>query len=172
MAWTNPKTWMAGEVVGANDLNEQLRDNMSYLHSRPHQRIVRTATADYTTTSTTFVDIDSTNLSITLTVSSGTVMVGFSAVTLVNTWTSFVMPAFNFTIDGVPFTTAPRGVICYDQSPLAASFDRPVSYTVLVTDLTVGTHTFRPQWRNIATSGTITLYAVSSPVIFWAMEVA
>ncbi|MFN7210461.1 MAG: hypothetical protein ACK4P1_08735 [Aggregatilineales bacterium] len=170
MAWTNPKTWVAGDVVGANDLNEQLRDNLSYLHSRPHQRIVRVATADYITTSTTFVDIDSTNLSITLTVSSGAVMVGFSGVTLVNTGAN-VKPAFNFTIDSVPFTSAARGVVCYDQPAGAAVFDGPVSYVALVTDLTVGAHTFRPQWRNIAT-GTVMLYAVSSPVIFWAMEVA
>ncbi len=167
MAWTNPKTWMAGEVVGANDLNEQLRDNMSYLHSRPHQRIVRTATADYTTTSTTFVDIDSTNLSITLTVSSGTVMVGFSAITRINT-NSGTWPAFDFTIDGVRFTTAPYGLIHFYSASL---LDAPVNYTVLVTDLTVGAHIFRPQWRNIV-AGTLTLYATSNPVIFWAMEVA
>lgn len=170
MAWTNPKTWVAGEVVGANDLNEQLRDNMSYLHSRPHQRIVRTATANYTTTSMIFVDIDTVNLSITLTVSSGTVMVGFSAVTWVDTG-SGRRPAFNFTINGVPFTTATHGIVCYAQPAGNAVFDGPVSYAVLVTDLTVGAHIFRPQWRNLV-AGTLTLYAVDNPVIFWAMEVA
>jgi hypothetical protein len=31
MAWTDPKTWVAETVVGAADLNEQIRDNENYL---------------------------------------------------------------------------------------------------------------------------------------------
>lgn len=31
MAWTTPRTWTAGEVVTASMMNEQIRDNMTYL---------------------------------------------------------------------------------------------------------------------------------------------
>ena len=31
MAWTNPKTWVAGAVVGTAELNTQLRDNLRLL---------------------------------------------------------------------------------------------------------------------------------------------
>lgn len=31
MAWTTPRTWTAGEVVTASMMNEQVRDNLSYL---------------------------------------------------------------------------------------------------------------------------------------------
>lgn len=31
MAWTTPRTWVAGEVVTASMMNEQVRDNLSYL---------------------------------------------------------------------------------------------------------------------------------------------
>jgi hypothetical protein len=31
MAWTDPKTWVAETIVGAADLNEQIRDNENYL---------------------------------------------------------------------------------------------------------------------------------------------
>lgn len=31
MAWTAPKTWTVGEVLTAADLNEQLRDNLTWL---------------------------------------------------------------------------------------------------------------------------------------------
>lgn len=31
MAWTDPQTWTAGSILTAAELNEQLRDNMSYL---------------------------------------------------------------------------------------------------------------------------------------------
>lgn len=31
MAWTPPRTWMVGELVGADQLNEQIRDNLAVL---------------------------------------------------------------------------------------------------------------------------------------------
>jgi hypothetical protein len=33
MAWTTPKTWVAGELVDATDLNQHIRDNMTYLYN-------------------------------------------------------------------------------------------------------------------------------------------
>jgi hypothetical protein len=167
MAWTTPQTWVAATVVSAAQLNEQLRDNLNYLLSRPHQRIIRTAAADYTTTSTTFVDIDSTNLSITLAVSGSAVMVGFSGMAqFVNVGSH---PVFDFTVDGVRYTTTSSGLVGYEGT--SGAFVGTVTYTALVVGLTVGTHVFRPVWRN-ATTGTVTLRAVNNPVCFWAIEVA
>jgi len=31
MAWATPKTWAIGQLVGASDLNEQVRDNFTHL---------------------------------------------------------------------------------------------------------------------------------------------
>lgn len=31
MAWTTPRTWTLGQLVAANDLNEQIRDNFNHL---------------------------------------------------------------------------------------------------------------------------------------------
>lgn len=31
MAWATPKTWSVGQLVSANDLNEQIRDNFNHL---------------------------------------------------------------------------------------------------------------------------------------------
>jgi len=36
MAWTSPRTWVAGETVTAAQLNEQIRDNLDFLHSKDH----------------------------------------------------------------------------------------------------------------------------------------
>lgn len=33
MAWTSPKTWNTNDLVTANDLNQQLRDNLNHLYS-------------------------------------------------------------------------------------------------------------------------------------------
>jgi hypothetical protein len=168
MAWTTPQTWTAGSVVSASQLNEQLRDNLSYLLSRPHQRIARTAASDYTTASAAFVDIDSVNLSITLTIASGAVLVGFSGVAQFDGGGS-VRPAFDLAVDGVRHTTAADGLISLDG--LSGALWLPVTFTALAVGLTVGAHVFRPVWRNVGT-GAATLRAVSNPVCFWAMEVA
>lgn len=32
--WTTPATWVAGQVVSDDDMNEQVRDNLSYLKDR------------------------------------------------------------------------------------------------------------------------------------------
>lgn len=32
MSWTEPRTWVTGEIVTAAQLNEQVRDNMDYVH--------------------------------------------------------------------------------------------------------------------------------------------
>ena len=31
MAWVTPQTWVVGQLVGADELNEQLRDNLVHL---------------------------------------------------------------------------------------------------------------------------------------------
>lgn len=82
MAWTTPITWTVGQIVGASDMNTQIRDNMNYLFaSRPLQQIVWSTTADYTTTSTSPVDVDATNLIISATFS-GTRALVFATGTL------------------------------------------------------------------------------------------
>lgn len=165
MPWTTPSTWAAAQVVTATQLNQQLRDNLNYLLSRPHQRIIRTAAANYTTTSTTFVDIDTTHLSLNVTLSGSAVLVGFSGITELSAGQT---TCFDFTVDDVRYTTTADGLVA--GYILTGITHMPVTFTALVMGLTVGSHTFRPVWR--VSSGTGTLRAVNNPVIFWAMEVA
>src|SRR6266545_2395067 len=53
MGWTNPRTWTTGELVSASMLNEQLRDNISYLKDIA----LVTITSDVSVTGTAFMDI-------------------------------------------------------------------------------------------------------------------
>lgn len=81
MAWTDPRTWTAGELVTASLMNTHLRDNLrqvSYLLGRASYNPAATST--YTRTSSTPADVDSTNLSVAFTVpQSGVVLVRFVA---------------------------------------------------------------------------------------------
>ncbi len=37
MAWTSPKTWNTNDLVTANDLNQQVRDNLNHLYTLGNQ---------------------------------------------------------------------------------------------------------------------------------------
>ena len=57
--WTVPKTWAVGELVTASNLNTHLRNNMEYLRVASADNYRGNESADITTSSTTFIDIDS-----------------------------------------------------------------------------------------------------------------
>lgn len=164
MAWTTPLTWSAGSVVSAANLNEQVRDNHNYLISRPHQRIIR-AVSDYSTTSTTFVNIDATNLSIDLTTSGTAVLVGFNGV-IRQTESVYL----DLNVDGTRYANTTNGIGIATISSTAN--DQLSGFVVLVTGLSVGSHQFRPMWRVASGTGVLRSASSSSPVCFWAVEVA
>jgi hypothetical protein len=150
-AWTTPATWAASQLVTASDLNVQMRDNLGYLFARPQVRILRDNGADYTTTSSSFVPVDSTNLKITLTISGSAVLLCFIGV-FYNTTANEVH--VDLDVDGSRVGSAGNdGLAFTGQAPAT------VSIVVLVTGLTPGAHTFNVQWR--ADGGTAHLHSGS-----------
>ena len=124
-AWTTPKTWTSEPLV-SSDYNTYIRDNQNHLKSRLDNNIdyILDEGADYTTTSSSFVDIDGTNLSIDLTTNGGDVLVGFSG--------SVNNPTGDFTqltvdVDGSPY---------FDDDGLivtsVGSSTSPISFVVLI----------------------------------------
>ncbi len=165
MAWTTPITWAAGSVVSAATLNAQVRDNLGYLIARPHQRIIRTDASDYSTTSTTFVNIDAASLSIDLTISGSAVLVGFGGV-LRQTEGVYL----DLSVNGTRYANTTQGIGIATISSTANY--ALASYSVLVTGLSVGAHQFRPMWRVASGTGVLRATTSTSPVCFWAVEVA
>ena len=136
--WTTPKTWAIGELVRASDLNAQLRDNLSALKDPPSAHYTLDETADYQTTSTVFVDVDSTNLSFTLSTNGGDVLVHFDG-TLRSGGTGIGV-ALDVAIDGVRLGGDEGLVVMYSSTGV-------MSFTRLVSGLSAGEHTFVLQWR-------------------------
>lgn len=174
MAWTDPKTWTS-EPLTSSDLNTQLRDNMEALKLPPTAHYDPQETADYTTTSTAFVDVDSTNLSLTITlgdVDDSDVMIGFHATVNSNTDSRVY---FDIDVDGTRLGN-PDGIIFVQRNDTADAFDHMVSFVRLVTGLSAGSHTFTLQWK--VSSGSATLHAgagtANRDVIpqFWVREVS
>lgn len=166
MTWTIPKTWSTGELVTASLLNTHLRDNLDALKDPPTAAYMANESSNYTTTSTSFVDVDATNMALTLDTNGGAVLIGFHG--YANNAAGIVY--FDVEIDGVRMAG--------DDGLLrsTANSNYSICFVVLKTALSAGSHTFKLQWR--VTASTATLYAgagtTNSDVHpqFWVREVS
>jgi hypothetical protein len=169
-AWTTPITWNVDQLVTNTDLNEQLRDNMEYLLSPNHDSILRDNSGDYSITGvTSFQDIDSSNLSIDLETHGGPVWVHFQATGVLD---NDEVLSLDLAVDGTrlgAFFT--HGLGRWLNPTGGVTLDLQVGFGLLLTGLSAGTYTLRPQWRT-GSGDTVNLRASTavSPVIFGAIE--
>lgn len=152
MAWSVPKTWATGELVTANLLNTHLRDQLDALKTPPTAVYTLNESANYTTTSTSFVDVDAVNLALTITTSGGDVLVTFCGTFSHGTAGNKLL--LDVDVDGVALF-GDEGLL--DQGFDAIGRRNVVSFAVWRQGLAAGTHTFKLRWRT--NGGTITLYA-------------
>ena len=145
--WTTPKTWSTGEALAASDMNTHIRDNLGALKAPPTDAYVCDEASDYQTNQTTFVDVDSTNLSLTITTTGGDVMIGFHGHVHANGGNC----SFDVAIDGVRDGGDDGYILVYN------AYRSPVNFVRLVQGLDAGSHTFKLQWK--VTAGSATLYA-------------
>ena len=172
MVWTPPKTW-SNEPLIAGDMNTHLRDNLSILKDPPSDAYTIDDSADYTTNSTSFIDVDG-NFELTIETGGGDVMIGFCAMVLMNTSSTVV--SFDVDIDGVRHggDDGITGISFYNSGAFAKY---PVSFVILVEGLDEGSHTFTLQWKCSA-ANTATLYAGAGTTNldhhgqFWVREVS
>lgn len=132
--------------------------------------------SNYTVSSTTFVDIDATNLSLTITTDGGDVLVGFYG-NVAQTSGALARLYFDLDVDGARFGGDDGMVAIVTTSNDAASdAHRPVSFVALLDNLSAGSHTFKLQWKVELGTAPYTLYAASgtSPLNthgqFWVKE--
>ncbi len=162
MAWTTPKTdWTTGELVAAEDMNA-VGENLAQLGS------VRSAVGAYTTPEditagvSEFTDIDSSNLSLTITTAGGDVMIHFhgSVERFGGQWTYMDI---DLDVDGNR-----QG----DDSGILQFFidhkETTVSFTRLIQNLAAGSHTFKLQWKHDNRAVGSRLFAGAQ---FWVREI-
>ena len=145
MAWTTPKTdWTTGNLVAASDLNA-MGDNLVFVKDRldatTHQYLLDEV-SNYTTTSTSFVDVDSTNLSFSITTNGGDVICSFYGEVAVSSSSNRTIN-FNIAVDGTPQVSENGlvGIIGKDSNRLWFSF------VYIITGLTAGTYDISLQWK-------------------------
>jgi hypothetical protein len=164
MAWTAPKTWTVGEPLTATDLNAHIRDNMLALKAPPTDLVRLDEPTDYTTTSTVFVPVDTSVLTLSFITFGGDVMIVFFGNVANTTQGTFIDIEFD-------------GVMIGEDSGLvrAHTGHTVVSICLLKTGVSAGSHTIRVMWR-VTSASTSTLYAGNTAGFnthgyFWAREV-
>lgn len=158
MTYTIPTPISAGDVPSASQYNTDVTDNIIYLHSgKPASLIARNNTTDYSTSSATFTDVDATNLTITLTISTGRVLVCFAG-TCYNSGGNTPDLSLDVDIDGVRMGAGTDGLVT--EKLIGNQEKQAMAFTLLKTGLSVGSHTFRLQWK--ATAGPVYLRSSSA----------
>jgi hypothetical protein len=155
--------------VTADLLNAHLRDNLNALKAPPSAHFEANETSDYTTTSTTFVDVDATNLTLTITPTGQEVMVHCHGNVISSD--SWGRVFFDVAVDGSRIG-GDDGIVQI-QGNITPAF----SFTRLITGLTAGqAHTFKLQWKVGSYTGTLFAGAGTSGKDthpqFWVREVS
>lgn len=158
MPWNNSMpNFASGSVLEEVDL-DKLTENLAYLKSPPSVIKNINEASDYTTSSATFANIDSTNLSVAIAVpeGGGEIEFTFNGVVSVNTAGTARQIAFDILQVGGPRLAGDDGIIGIRTTLSGTYF--PISFTYYTVALTAGTTiTYRLQWR--VTGDTATLYA-------------
>lgn len=149
MVWTTPQTWTAALVTVA-EFNEQIRDNLDALKDPPSDKYLVNEGSDYSTSSTSYVNVDATDLALTITTFGGDIVVHFHGT--VNN--SGAGSYFDVDVDGVRYG-GDDGIIRVIGG--IGSQTSATSFTILIEGLSAASHTFTLQWRVVG--GTATMYA-------------
>ena len=152
MAWTAPATWVAATPLGAAQLNEQLRDNLNALKAPPTD--LYDIAASKNTTSTSYVDVDSTNQVLTITTTGGDILVLFSCAGVMTAAGNFGY--LTVALDGVDLYT--NGIVL-----LTSASAVPITFAVLLTSVAAGSHTVKTRFK--VSGSTLTLYGIGQLVI-------
>lgn len=150
-------------------MNTHVRDNLNALKTPAGGYNKLDLGADITSSSTTFADVDSTNLAFTFTTGGGDVLIGFTGVVQAS-----VSARTYFDIHESVAGTRFGGDDGLYEVPFSTTSTQ-VSFTVRITGLSAASHTFKLQWKMSAAS-TNTLFAGAGTSAhdlhpnFWAVE--
>ena len=163
--WTAPRTWNVGELVTAGLLNTHLRDNLEFVKAQidlPLNHAAASSATLYSTSSAAWTDVDPTNLSLTLTTSGGTVLLGLSAQARHTQAGSEVR--LDWSVDG---SRVGDGYgLCMFQAPVA-NYHQVLSH-MHIRWLSPGTHTIRLQFAT--TAAVAYLGGLAGGISIWALE--
>lgn len=146
--WISNYTWTAGEQLTAAKFNTNLRNQIAAVKTPAYFHHIVNEGANYSTSSTSFADIDSTDLSATVTTAGGNMDITF--VGYIDSDTGGARTYFDLLVDGARWYGD-------DGGGVYVLLDGPFCFRAFVTGLSAASHTFKMQWK--VSAGTSTMYA-------------
>jgi len=149
--YTAPRTWTTGELVTKTIMDTHIRDNFGAVSDPAYGMSTVDEASNYTTTGTSFANVDATDLYLSFTTSgSDTVLAVFTCVlSFSGTGGNYIH--IDLAVDGTAIS-GNDGLCAYGSSTAGT-----VSFQRLCTGLSAAAHNFAIQWK--VTSGTGTMYA-------------
>lgn len=168
MAYIAPPTYSDTTATAAN-ANTYIRDNQLALKDPPSTNYEANESADYSTTSTTYGNVDpiGTDFTLSITTTGGDVMIAAILPTNGNSG------LFDVSVDGTRIANNTLGGLCR-VGPNQLSLG---SFTRIITGLSAGSHTFILQWKSLA-GASVVLYAGAATANrdlhpqFWVRELS
>jgi hypothetical protein len=171
--WVTSRTWSAGELVTASIMNAHVRDQLNALKTPAGGYAFVNEGTDYSTSSTSFADIDATDLALTFVTGGGDVLLGFTAAIAssgasAKNYFDIYESVANTRIGG------DDGLTIITTANVTATNGTLVSFTVRIPSLSAASHTFKVQWK--VSGGTVTMFAGAATANldihpnFWALE--
>jgi hypothetical protein len=155
MPWTTPTTWTPGQVVGASDLNAQVRDNQLFLFSgRPLAQFTVAPAFAYTATTFIVVNTSTCRLSFTTSHANAKILIGggitgSSAVNSISHYWDMLIDAGSTYASGG--TSSGNGLSNYAYgSGLSAVYG---AFSYILTFAVAGAHTLDLVVRSSSASG-------------------
>jgi hypothetical protein len=168
MPWNTPRTWLPGEVVTASLLNAQLRDNLNQLLAgRPLAYVCRTGSADYSTSSSSFVNVDATNLALTLTLNGSRALVVATALIAGSLNNSICY--LDWIVDGSARAGGTNGLVQSALGTTGTVFQTATALAVF-SGLAPGAHTFTLQYRGNG-NGDASVLNNGQAVVLFGLEI-
>lgn len=156
--WTDPKTWIEGEKVSANELTQQVSDNITWLFERNIDVAQVSGISDYTTgSSTTWETLGALRCTLNKATDASLIKATFSASaynTVNGGYTYFDILIDNSyyasSLTSTPLTEGLRG---FRQN--GSSYVNSVAFEFYIRDVLKGVHEFRMVWYSSNTGGNV-----------------
>lgn len=149
MAWTDRATKSAGDIPIAAEWNESIANENYLLNPNSATFLDTTSTSiaggttQYSTSSTSFTDIDATDLSHTIETHGGPVLVNIGGVLGAGTY-------LDLAVDGTRIGDSTNGL---RKAEGATQLSVNITYIVPASSLTAGSHTFKLQYKVASGTG-------------------
>lgn len=169
--WYDPKKWVTGEALNADDLEREISANLTFLRHLP-RAISGSLSVGINTNSTVFVAVDPI-FKIDIAIPDGDLLVGFTAGGVSSSAAAAEIQFDILMSDGQDsvylssMTSTPATNGLYRQTGGIAAARHQINLHVLLTGLPAGTYTFELYWRASSTS-TLNMAAPNSIQQLWA----